>query len=284
MGGPLIPHHRPWAVQAVGTIVLLLMVVAMAPIAIASDVEVDNKVTTRSTVEKKDFDGYICNLNEGDLLEWTVTYVSGDDLNIYLMSGASYNNLKQGKQYDWYNQYSRTKTEFYEDGFNATGTLLGRFVLVVMTQGGANSTSTYDIDLKVTAVKGPQSLIDMLCGLGAGICALMLLGGIIVIVIIYYIFKKFSGVMGEEKKEDRPEAKGMDGMTRPGFNVAIGPAAEAARAKPKKGKPKGKAVGRRRPPSKIAPKRPTGAVKCPKCSERVDPGEGFCPSCGSDLG
>jgi hypothetical protein len=263
---------------------------AMATIATASDIKVDNKVLTRETVEKKDFDGYICNLSEGDRLEWTVTYVSGDDLNVHLMTGAEYDNLKQGRSSYYILNYSRDRTEFYEDGLNATGILLGRIVLVVLTQGEANSTSTYDIEVKVTVAKGPQNLLDMLCGLGVGICALLIIGAIVLVVMVYYIFKRFSCVMSDgTTKEDRPEAKGIDGMMRPGFNVAIGPAAEPAKPKPKKRKGKarpvhGKAVGQRISPSRTASAKPKGAIKCPGCGETVDAGEGFCPSCGSDLG
>jgi hypothetical protein len=130
----------------------------------------------------------------------------------------------------------------------------------------------------------------MLCGLGVGICALLIIGAVVLVVLVYYIFKRFSGLMNEGgTKEDRPEAKGVDGMTRPGFNVAIGPSAEAARPRPKKRKGKARptmrrAASQRRTPSRAVPARPKGAIKCPKCGETVDSGEGFCPSCGSDLG
>lgn len=255
---------------------------ALAPLAAASDVEVDKHVQTQSTVQRKDFDGYICELGEGDKMEWTVSFVSGDALNVHLMPGSEYEKLKQGKNPVYFSQYSRDRTEFYSDGFNATGTLVGSIVLVVLTQGDVNSTSTYDIEIELTAAKGPQNVLDMLCGLGIGMCALLILGAVVLLFGIYYVFKRFSGAIEDRPdKEERPEAKGVDGMMRPGFNVVIGPSAEPPKPKGKKGKPK---PSKGRTPARTVPARPKGPIRCPGCGEKVDPAQGFCQSCGADLG
>jgi hypothetical protein len=280
-------HH--WSY--LGVALTLLVVGSFVPHSLASDYNVNNQVQSRNTVEKKGFDGYICELNQGDKLNWTVTLVSGDSLNISVMSGDEYTNLKQGKSPTFFGLYSRYRTDFYEDQIDAAGLYVGEIVLVVTTQGLKNSTSTYDVDVRINKAQGGQGPWEQLCGLGPGICAILIVGAIVVVVIIYYIFKRFSGIMKEERPSDeRPsEAKSMGGMMRPGFNVAIGPSVEVkktkARTKRGKVKPRSKSevkelMMQKRPPVKAKSLRPGG---CPSCGEPVDASQGYCPSCGADL-
>ena len=272
-------------------VLTILLVGSLVPHSSASDYNVNNQVQSRDTVEKKGFNGYICELNEGDQLNWTVTLVSGDPLNISVMSGNNYTILKQGKSPVFFSVYSRYKTDFYEDQIDATGLYIGEIVLVVTTQGLKNSTSTYDVDVRVNRAQGGQSPLDQLCGLGPGICAILVIGAIVIVVIIYYIFKRFSGIMKEERPSDErhSEAKSMDGMMRPGFNVAIGPSVEVKPAKARTKKGKGKA--RPKPDVKGSMRQKTPSIKakslrpggCPSCGEPVDASQGYCPSCGADL-
>jgi hypothetical protein len=281
MGGPLRLHFvtrlAPWTVTA------LMLLCTLAPLCAAADFHVSGKFQTRSSIEKKDFDGFLCELDQGDKMTWDVTLVSGDLLNVYLMSGSNYETLKNGTTLSYFSPYSKQRTDFFEGQLNATGSpYTGDLVIVVMTQGGDNSTSTYDIEVKVSRAPQPQNLLDMICGLGPGICAILVLGLVVIVVIIFYIFKKLGGpMMGSSSTKDRSEFGSVDSMARPGFSVKIGPEAE-----PKKPKPSRKRTPTRtRAPvqSKARPKRVQEKGRCPSCGERVDEGQGFCPSCGADL-
>gem|GEM_PF-5985821 len=271
---------------AFGAVMVLLLMGSLAPVCMADDFPVSGKFQTRATVEKTGFDGFLCKLEQGDKMSWDVSLVSGDLLNIYVMSGSDYEKLKQGSFPTYFSQYSKEKTDFFEGLLNATGSpYTGDIVLVVKTQGQDNSTSIFDVDVKVTKAPTPQNLLDMICGLGPGICAILVIGFVVVIAIIYYIFTKVGGpMMGSSSTKDRSELGSVDSMARPGFSVKIGPEAEPKRAKPpKKGKP---TVTRRPVQTKVQPRRPQRVRvpgKCPSCGERVDEGQGFCPACGADL-
>ena len=272
---------------ALGAVTVLILLGALAPVCLAADFLVSGKFQTRSTVEKKDFDGFLCSLKMGDKLSWDVSLVSGDLLNVYLMSGGNYETLKNGTSLSYFSPYSKQKTDFFEGQLNATGSpYTGDLVLVIMTQGADNSTSIYDVEVKVTKAPTPQNLLDMICGLGPGICAILVLGLVVVIAIVYYVFKKLGGpMMGGSSSKDRSEFGSVDSMARPGFSVKIGPEAEPKRAKPsKKGKPTGnmgKVQAKAQP--KARPPRARVKGKCPSCGEPIDEGQGFCPSCGADL-
>jgi hypothetical protein len=285
MGGPLRQHIvtrlAPWAVT------VLMLLGALAPLCAAADFHVSGKFQTRSTVEKKDFDGFLCELEQGDKMTWDVTLVSGDLLNVYLMSGSNYETLKNGTSLSYFSPYSKQRTDFFEGRLNATGSpYTGDLVLVVMTQGDDNSTSTYDVEVKITRSPQPQNLLDMICGLGPGICAVLVLGLVVVIFIIYYIFKKIGGpMMGSPPTKDRSEFGSIDSMARPGFSVKIGPGAEPKKAKPsrKRTPPKTRGSVQSKAQPKARPQKVREKGRCPSCGERVDEGQGFCPSCGGDL-
>jgi hypothetical protein len=285
MGGQLRHHFAPMLV--LGAVAALILLGALAPVCSAADFPVSSKFHTRSTVDKKDFDGFHCKLEQGDKMSWDVSLVSGDLLNVYLMSGSNYETLKNGTSLSYFSPYSKQKTDFFEGQLNATGSpYTGNLVLVIMTQGEENSTSTYDVDVKITKAPTPQNLLDMICGLGPGICALLVLGLVVVIAIVYYIFKKVGGpMMGNSSSKDRSEFGSVDSMARPGFSVKIGPEAEPKRAKPtKKGKPtRTRAVVQPKAQPKTRLQRARVPGKCPGCGESVDEGQGFCPSCGADL-
>ena len=285
MGGPLrlcfVSRLAPL------TVTVLMLLGALAPLCAAADFPVSGKFQTRSTVEKKDFDGFLCELDQGDKLTWDVSLVSGDLLNVYLMSGSNYETLKNGTSLSYFSPYSKQRTDFFEGQLNATGSpYTGDLVIVVMTQGGDNSTSTYDVEVKVSKAPRPQNLLDMICGLGPGICAILVLGLVVVIVIIYYIFKKLGGpMMGSSSTKDRSEFGSIDSMARPGFSVKIGPEAEPKKAKPsrKRALPITRGSVRSKAQPKARPQRVREKGRCPSCGERVDEGQGFCPSCGGDL-
>ena len=272
---------------ALGAVTVLVLLGALAPVCSAADFPVSGKFQTTSTVEKKDFDGFLCKLEQGDKMSWDVSLVSGDLLNIYLMSGSNYETLKNGTSLNYFSPYSKQKTDFFEGQLNSTGSpYTGDIVLVIMTQGEDNSTSTYNVDVKVTKAPTPQNLLDMICGLGPGICAILILGLVVVIVVIYYIFRKVGGpMMGSTSPKDRSEFGSIDSMARPGFSVKIGPEAEPKRAKPtKRGKPtRTKGIVQAKVQPKTRPQRVRVRGKCPSCGDRVDEGQGFCPSCGADL-
>ena len=203
------------------------------------------------------------------------------------MAGEEYEKLKSGGSPIYFSQISKDNVDFDQNEIIGTANYLGEIVLVVETQGTENSSSTYDIEVKIKRVEGPTNFIDQICGLGAGICAILLIGGIVVVIVIYYIFRKFVPDERADRSDEggRSTARPMDGMLRPGFDVVTGPAAEPPKPKPslKKGKgvkrstPK---TGTQRPSRPIRPKVPG---RCPKCGERVDEDQGFCPSCGADL-
>jgi hypothetical protein len=284
MGGPL--KLRFVTGLALWTVTALMLLGALAPVCTAADYHVSGKFQTRSTVEKKDFDGFLCNLEQGDKIAWDVSLVSGDLVNVYLMSGSNYETLKNGTSLSYFSPYSKQKTDFFEGQLNATGSpYTGDLVLVVMTQGEDNSTSTYDVEVKVTKAPQPKNLMDMICGLGPGICAILVLGLVVVIVIIYYIFKKMGEPMMGGPSKDRSEFGSIDSMARPGFSVKIGPEAEPKKIKPSKKRtpPRAKAPVQPKAQPKARPQKFQEKGKCPSCGERVDEGQGFCPSCGADL-
>ena len=164
MGGQL--RKQFVSMLALGAVTVLLVLDAMTPLCSADDFQISGKFQTRATVENTSFDGFICTLDQGDSMSWDVTLVSGDLVNVYLMSGGDYDKLKAGTFPTYFSQYSMQKTDFFEGQLNATGSpYTGEIVLVVKTQGLSNSTSTFDIDVKVTKAPGQQNLRDMICGL-----------------------------------------------------------------------------------------------------------------------
>jgi len=282
MGGQLKKQLIP--MLAFGAVMFLLVLDALAPLCSADDYPVSGKFQTRATVTNTSFDGFICTLDQGDTVSWDVTLVSGDLVNVYLMSGGDYDKLKAGTFPTYFSQYSQEKTDFFEGQLNATGSpYTGEIVLVVKTQGLSNSTSTFDVDVKVTTPPGQQNLFGMICGLGPGICAILVIGLVVVIVIIYYIFKKVGGPMMEgTSTKDKSEIGSVNSISRPGFSVKIGPEAEPKKKPAKKGRPSAKKGLVQAKPQPIA-KRSRVPGRCPSCGERVDEGQGFCPSCGADL-
>jgi len=284
-------YRHQGRVTGLFAILVLLFVGAFVPLSSASDFEVDKSIQTRETVEKNDFDGFICDLKEGDKMSWYITLVSDDLLDIYVMAGEEYDKLKSGGSPIYFSQLSKDNVDFDQNEITGTANYLGQIVLVVETQGTENSSSVYDIEVKIKRTVGPTNFIDQICGLGAGICAILIIGGVVVVVVIYYIFRKFMPDERFDRSSEGPRstARPMDGMLRPGFDVVTGPAAEPP--KPKASSKKGKGIRRsaikavvRRPTVPISrPARPKTPGRCPKCGERADEDQGFCPSCGEDL-
>lgn len=257
--------------------------------AMGSEHKVDNSVETRLTVEGKDHDDFTFELDDGNTVYWYITLVTGDVLDIYLMTDAEHQKLDGGGSFVYFSQYSKDNTDFYEDQVAGSGTYVGKLALVVMSQGKTNSSSTYDIEVKVKKAPGPTNLLDMLCGLGVGICAVLLIGVVVVIVIIYYIWRRMAGPTRETradvpKRGEEPKVRYVDSMMRPGFDIPISKEPQPKKPAPPRKKRHGPRTG---PKGQVkAVTRPAKAVprgRCPSCGERLDEGQGYCPSCGQDI-
>ena len=267
-----------------------LLFLSVPRAALAIELEVGKSVERRLTVEGKDHDGFSFELKDGDKVEWYITLVTGDVLDIYLMTDTEHQKLDGGGPFIYFSQYSKGNTDFYEDQVEASGTYVGKLALVVMSQGKTNSSSTYDIEVTVTKAPGPTTVFDMICGLGIGICAVLLIGAIVVVAIVYYIWKRMAGA--EEKRKgdvakpgEKPEIRYIDSMMRPGFDIPITeePKPKKKVTLPRKRRPAPPVKARGRSGTVSRPARARSKGRCPSCGERVDEDQGYCPSCGSDI-
>ena len=264
---------------------LLLFQVLLAPMALADDHRVEDKVETREEVEDEEYDGYAFTLEEGDEVKWSVNVVTGDDVDVFFMASIEYAKLKTGLgSPTYFSYYSDINVDYAEQSLRADdASWVGDFVVVVMTHKDTNASAQYDVFVKVDRSPPPQGLLDRLCGLGSTTCMIIFVVVVVVLLVLYWAYSKYSSGKAPGEKTD---VKYVDSMMRPGFDIPIGPTAEETRPKRRKRKgpkrKKGK-KGKKKKKKKKAPTVEELVVECPECGTHVADGEDSCPSCGAEF-